>query len=178
LKKFLRNLFLFLCLVIFLSCRNPFSPPSKKGIYYLPSDSPEQVIENLRLAYNLRDIEAYKKCLHKDSFKFYFDYSDEEIGEILESRWGIDSMIWGWSEEVLSTEVLFSNVEWINLFLLKEYSFYVDSEHWVGIYWYDLDIEPSPVSGVVEGRARFTLKKENSNWFIIKWEDFVISGGY
>ncbi len=55
-------------------------------------DSPENVIYNLELAYNKRDINLYKQCL-SPQFTFYFnpiDVGNDADGYIIPSSWGYE----------------------------------------------------------------------------------------
>ena len=78
-----------------LSCENPFNPgifnkPDDPVVNGYPPDSPDNVLRNLTLAYNQKDIELYKSCLSK-SFRFQIMNSD--VHTI-----GVDW--WGFEQEV------------------------------------------------------------------------------
>jgi len=172
--------FLFsLILLIFLQgCTNPFNPPqsTEENTPYLAPVTPESVILNLKTAYNAKDLEGYLKCLSRDSFKFYFDQTDTSIQDILRENWGLDSLVWGYTEEKLSTLSLFEGVRSVYLELVKE-SVDPDTlrERKTLNYIYLLSIDPSP-PGVetIEGRAKFTVKKESDGyWYIIVWRDYT-----
>jgi len=131
------------------------------------------VVKNLQTAYTLRDIERYKECLDRDSFKFYFDPSQSDIRDILRDRWGIDSLSWGYNEEVISAQRLFEYARNIVLNLTNGAKIYSseNSETWIWDYY--LKIEPA-VEGQVEavGKAIFTFVKKGNKWYIRLWQDY------
>ncbi len=159
-----------------LKCTTPFNPPILTSELYETPTTPQAVIENLRTAYMAKDLEGYLACLDPDSFRFYFDESDTATRKILEEELGLDSLVWGITEERISAEALFSSVDAIHLDLMggiplpdtvpnrKTY-----------LYQYLMAIEP-PIPGVeiIEGRAKFVLKKkEDGYWYIVRWEDYA-----
>ena len=152
-----------------------FKPPpgGEEQIYVEPS-TPENVIRNLQTAYQARDLTAYLECLDPDSFRFYFDPADTGIERLLRERWGIDSLVWGISQEELATRALFDSVRAISLFLTGgQYLQPPQENRAVLLYEYSLSIDPTP-PGVEEiaGRARFTLKRRpDGYWYILRWED-------
>lgn len=166
-----------LFIFVFLGCsKNPFNPPrSLESTPYNVPVTPELVILNLKTAYNAKDLEGYLNCLDKDSFKFYFDQTDTSIQDILKENWGMDSLVWGYTEEKLSTASLFEGVTSVYLELVKES---VDpdtsSTRRTLNYIYLLSLDPSPTGiEAVEGRAKFTVKKETDGyWYIIVWRDY------
>lgn len=125
-----------------------------------------------------RDLEGYLACLDRDSFKFYFDSREDSIAEILREYWGLDSLVWGYTEERLATMELFSAVNTINLNLFKR-SFQYDTSGGRVYSYYDyiLTIDPPPPNvDVAEGRALFILKKnpKDGYWYIITWQDYSL----
>lgn len=157
------------------SCFNPFNPREGKGVYPLPVE-PEIVINNLVLAYSTKDLNGYIKCLDPDSFRFYFDDSEDSIREILELNWGIDSLSWGLEQEIISARNIFNNVDEINLELTGGRGVPLGDNKWVFIYNYNLNLIPSPPGiSSIEGRARFILRRrpEDNLWYIMTWEDYA-----
>jgi hypothetical protein len=169
-----------LSIIFFLSCTNPFNPKQigeNEGRFpYVAPTTPEAVILNLKTAYNAKDLEGYLKCLNRDSFKFYFDQSDTSIQDILKENWGLDSLVWGYTEEKLSTSALFEGVRSVYLELVKES---VDPDTFSNRktlnYLYLLSLDPSPPGiETIEGRAKFTVKRESDGyWYIIVWRDYA-----
>lgn len=166
-----------------ISCKNPFNPGiinkssgSELGGY--PPDSPDNVLRNLALAYNHKDINLYKSCL-SESFRFQIKNSD--IGTV-----GVDW--WGFEQEIEYHNNLFNKGSSDgsfgppdNIFLNLEippqsawqYNNQIGHENWVIIscpfylhlyYNFTADITAS-------GYARFYLKQEDGHWVIAIWVD-------
>ncbi|MEO0139116.1 MAG: hypothetical protein ABIL16_06305 [candidate division WOR-3 bacterium] len=141
-------------------------------MYYEPI-TPEYVVKNLETAYKLEDIEKYKECLDKDSFKFYFDPSQSDIKDILRDRWGIDSLSWGYNEEITSAQRIFDYASNIVLNIINGSPIYKSESLEVWIWDYYLKIEP-PFEGQGEaiGKAVFTFVKRGDYWYIRLWQDY------
>ncbi len=141
-------------------------------MYYEPI-TPEYVVKNLETAYKLEDIEKYKECLDKDSFKFYFDPSQSDIKDILRDRWGIDSLSWGYNEEIISAQRIFDYADNIVLNITNGSPIYKSESLQVWIWDYYLKIEP-PFEGQGEaiGKAVFTFVKKGDYWYIRLWQDY------
>lgn len=165
---------LFLLAALLAGCQLFKPPPDDRNLLYFEPSTPENVIRNLQIAYQTRDLDAYLSCLDPDSFRFYFDPADTGIDQLLRERWGLDSLVWGFSQEELSARALFDSVRSISLFLTGgQYLEPPREDRAVLLYEYSLSIEPTP-PGVEEiaGRARFTLKRRpNGYWYILRWED-------
>ncbi len=156
------------------ACKNVFLPEvEEKGAEYYDPVKPEYVVKNLEIAYTSKDIEAYRRCLDVDSFVFYFDPSQSDIKDILRERWGIDSLVWGYNEEIRSAEQIFSYADEI-LLSLTNGSPIEEGEAtstWVWDYYLRID-PPYEGSGYASGRAVFTFVKKGEYWYIRKWQDF------
>ncbi len=170
-----RNAVVFLILLLLGGCFNPFNPREGRGSYPVPVE-PEIVINNLVLAYSTKDLNGYIKCLDPDSFRFYFDDSEDSIREILELNWGIDSLSWGLEQEIISARNIFENFQEINLDLTGGRGIPLGDNKWVFIYNYTLNLIPT-VPGItsIEGHARFILRRrpEDNLWYIMIWEDYA-----
>jgi hypothetical protein len=165
-----------LLLITLGGCTNPFHPPESSSSYVEPTN-PKGVIENLKMAMISRDLEGYLQCLDRDSFKFYFDAQDTTVQSILKREWGLDSLYWGYTEEKLSVEVMFSIEREIYLELVELPAPPNPEPNHVNLFYeYVLNIEP-PLENIaiVEGRALFTLKKnpETGYWVIETWRDYA-----
>ena len=164
--------------LLLLGCWNPFHPPSVEGPAYPSPTQPEQVIQNLQTAYIAKDLEAYLSCLDPDSFKFYFDSQEDSIAEILREYWGLDSLVWGYSQERIATEELFDAVNSIQLTLFSRGLQYDSTgTRATALYDYILSLDPSPPDiDLVEGRALFVLRKRPSDglWYIVLWQDYAL----
>lgn len=133
-------LIIFILALIF--CRNPFSP-SKGAPTSSGSDSPQTLLEDLKLAYNLRDIDLFKELL-SDDFKFVFnlDTSITDLKRFVAEDIDNDGQLeyyWGKDREIRSHENMFNQTKSIEL------SFIVpDSSQWT--IW--LDPETGDTNGV------------------------------
>ncbi len=166
--------------LLLVGCWNPFSPPQEPGTGYPLPLTDSIVFQNMQAAYVSLDLEGYMSCLD-DSFKFYFDPGEEGILELLKNNWGLDSLVWGRTEERLSAQTLFDYIREseggnLDLTLSQLRRIRGDDTSSVWICDYYLVIEPPPDEGssVAEGRARFSMKKHRDTglWYIIRWEDF------
>lgn len=162
-------------------CWNPFHPPLREEELYGVPATPEQVMENLQRAYMSRDLEGYLACLDPDSFRFVFDAREDSIQEILREYWGLDSLVWGYTEEKLSAQELFASVDQINLTLVLRGRTTDSSGTRVRLlYDYLLTLEP-PVPGadMAEGRALFLLVRDPQThyWRIREWQDYALVPG-
>jgi hypothetical protein len=168
-----------IALVVFgalgLSCTNPFLPVTKDVGLYSPALSPEAVIENMKSSYSVMNLEEYIACLDPDSFRFFFyEQEGDSLSSILENEWGIDSLVWGLTEERKSAEAIFDACEDIYLELAK-ISGHNNGQTGVYYYEYHLSLTPPPlIEETIRGRARFTLKKDpyTGHWAVTTWEDF------
>jgi len=111
--------------------------------------------------------------LDKDSFKFYFDPSQSDIQDILRDRWGIDSLSWGYNEEILSAQRIFDYADNIILNITNGSPIYKGDSVQTWIWDYYLKIEP-PLEGQSEavGKAVFTFVKKGRYWYIKLWQDY------
>ncbi|HPY95835.1 MAG TPA: hypothetical protein PL063_01335 [Candidatus Cloacimonadota bacterium] len=166
-----------------LSCENPFNPgienkqnnPETLGY---PPTTPDNVLRNLTLAYNQKDIELYKSCLSK-SFRFQILNSD--ISAVGVDWWGFEQEVeyhtnlfskgssdgsFASPDNILLTLEIPPQSSWIN-------DNQIGHENWVIIlcpfylhlyYNYSSDI-------TAIGYARFYLKQEAGRWVIAIWVD-------
>ncbi len=162
--------------VFILSCDlyNPFNFP----VAGTSSDvnTPLNVIYTLRQAYISRDLVLYLSCLHRDSFRFYFNPQDTVVQRILEVDLGIDSLVWGFEEEKKATEALFELSRSIYLEYLNPVGFYSDDSmtFYFMANYYMVIAEADNSSEIAEGKLLFELRKFNSHWYIIRWEDYPL----
>ncbi len=161
--------------VALAGCANPFCPPTEEGGFYPEPTVDSLVIDNLERAYVQKDLEAYRECLDPEGFRFYFDPGEEGIEELLKNEWGLDSLVWGLAEELLSAQVLFESTDYIDLTLFNRRRIWADDTLSVWLAEYYLVVEPPPAegAGVAQGRAVFTLRKgKDGLWRVLKWEDY------
>ena len=140
--------------LLLLTCSNPITPPNKGD--YLPPTSPENVLSNLEVAYNTKDLRGYLECLSED-FSFY----SPKVGE--------------WDREVEEQvhKLMFHQVESIEL-SFKGDSNLEDLSGWrVLPRLYHLTLKHN--SGFREeasGQVRFYLRREPRGlWRIVKWRE-------
>ncbi len=174
-RKSIQGLSLFILLLI--SCKsfhNPFNIPVGESNY--SENTPLGVVYTLRQAYISRDLTLYLSCLHRDSFRFYFNAQDTVVRRILETDLGIDSMVWGFEEEKLATEALFELSSSIYLEYLNPVSFFSsDSSVFYFMSSYYMVVgERGGNSEIAEGKLVFTLKKDSGKWYIFRWDDYPL----
>ncbi|HOD55358.1 MAG TPA: hypothetical protein PKJ08_12595 [Candidatus Cloacimonadota bacterium] len=182
LYKYRILLIVFLSLFIF-SCENPFNPgitikPNDPITNGYPPNSPDNVLRNLSLAYNQKDIDLYKSCLSK-SFRFQIIGSDVQTI-------GVDW--WGFEQEVEyhtnlfskgSSNGLFNSPDNIllNLEIPPQTTWINDNqighENWIIISCpFFLHLYYNDTTDIsATGYARFYLKQEDGRWVIAIWVD-------
>jgi hypothetical protein len=153
---------------------------------YLPQDSPENVIANLELAYNARDLDAYARLFAED-FVFQFDPQD------LTDRGLPPGMVFRFEDDSLSTRHMFRNeiadrdlhVSRIRLELTFNASVPVnepghEGERRILVSNTSLRVDTqSDFTMVVAGdRAEFFFRRgrtpgasESTVWYIVRWRD-------
>ena len=105
-----------MCVVAVLACadeKRPVKPPVEDPNGFRSLTSPENVMHNLRLAYNQRNIVEYQKLLQENTsilrsaptigFTFFFSAGDVSSGETPSQ--------WGYLDEVQVTTNMFSNYD-------------------------------------------------------------------
>ncbi len=167
---------LFLLVISTASCNftNPFNVPVGRDPISL--NTPLDVVYALRQAYISKDLTLYLSCLHRDSFRFYFNVQDTVAKRILETDLGIDSMVWGFEEEKLATEALFELSRSIYLEYLNPVSFFTtDSNTFYFMSTYYMAItEKNGNSQIAQGKLIFILKRDSQKWFIFRWNDYPL----
>lgn len=178
-----KSIYIFsLSLFLLSACSNPFNPGLidnnlNRTFVYMP-DSPDNVLRNLMLAYNQKDIDLYKNCLDK-SFRFQVkSQQSPEIGQ----DW------WGYEQEIEFHKNLFSNGSsdgkyssptniYLNLEIppssMWEKDTQIGHENRVIIscpFYLQLSFKNHP-DIVASGFARFHLKQTDGRWYIVIWVD-------
>lgn len=180
-RSLLKSITIFIIISI-SGCSNPFNPSLKEHNDYRDSiyspDSPENVLRNLMLAYNQKDIDLYKSCLDKE-FRFHVvSQQAPEIGQ----DW------WGYEQEIEFHNNLFSkgssdgrhsapNNIFLNLEIppasLWQKDNQVGHENWIIISCpFYLQLSYSGRTDIVaNGFAKFHLKPSQGKWHIAIWVD-------
>lgn len=156
-----------------------FSPETPEDIVKDPitPDSPENVIFNLELSYNKRDINLYKQCL-SPQFTFYFNPID--VGNDVDGYIIPDS--WGYEEDWLATQNMFDQAYDISM-QLPENDIGTPPD---GVNLYTVDnitvsllVMVNADNGFIAnlGTLEFTFETYDSNgktyWRIKDWRDFT-----
>jgi hypothetical protein len=160
-------------------CGNPFSPPDVGPTGGIPIEeltSPENVLKNLRYAYEQRDYDVYEELL---SFDFVFVYFDPDRVE------GIETVIVprdGPSGDLERTRRLFRAFDEISLPVFKTIDVEIDSlsdppiEMWRVAFQLtvrDLDGDYGFESFEASGDALFSMAQSSVDglWRIVRWDD-------
>lgn len=155
-----------LCVIIssltLLAC-NPVEP--YPGIFHSPVDSPHKALENLELAYDLRDMDGYMDCFRND-LEFY------SVSNLDTLSWGIDT------EEYLHFS-MFGYVSGVELTLSgnEEYPWSADTTGSTLVLQreYDLNIfiESDSAEYWASGTAHFVCRQDSlEEWYIWQWWDY------
>ena len=154
-KEMRRGFSMMICFaLLLLTCSNPITPPNKGD--YLPPTSPENVLSNLEVAYNTKDLRGYLECLSKD-FSFY----SPKVGE--------------WDREVEKGihGRLFKEVKSIDLRLMGEGIIEDEGKRYLLPRSYTLVLtHSSGLSEEASGQVMFYLCQEGRGlWKIVKWRE-------
>jgi len=183
------SLLLLVCILLFSSgCKNIFNPfesdnPSEQEY---PNTTPLEVLNNLRTAYQTKNIELYKKCLDT-GFRFELLSSDvNEIGTDVDGD-GVRDAWWGYQQEVEyqtnlfkygSSDGVYPPPDQIDLQLQVppaeawETDNQTGHEGWMIIACpFTLTLTYSNSVSIATGYARFYLKPSNGGWYIAIWRD-------
>lgn len=166
----LKNHIILLCMtcssLILLSC-NPVEP--YPGVFHSPVDFPYKALENLELAYYLRDMDGYMNCFRND-----FEYIS--VSDLDTLSWGIDT------EESIHIS-LFYNVDIVELTLAgsEEYPWSSDTTGSTLVFprEYDLNvfIEPDSIEYLASGTTHFICRQDSlEEWYVWQWWDFASPG--
>lgn len=145
--------------------------PEETQLWSYP-DSPEKVLENLRIGYIYRSINNVKNSLDSLNFLFLPDPS------LLSGPRGDLYRDWDYRKEIRKTEEFFDVLDLTNP-LPVALSFNIDSvdsqPNWIR-YRIEYVFSSSLNNGLVlnaKGKSIFTLRESaNGLWYIEKWEDF------
>ena len=172
--KSIRGIFILTFLLFSCKFYNPFNLPV--GTTGQEANTPLNVVYTLRQAYISQDLPLYLSCLHRDSFRFYFNPQDTVVQRILEVDLGIDSLVWGFEEEKKATEALFELSTSIYLEYLNPVGFYSqDSTRFYFMANYYMVVSGyNHSSEIAEGKLLFLLKSVDGKWYIIRWEDYPL----
>ncbi len=153
-------------MIIFVGCKNPFSPKfdESSGQSSAISDlkNPEGVFQNIQYAYATKDTIVYGEMISQD---FVFTYRDYE--QNVDVSWGRDS-------EMRATYGLFNNTQQVNLIWNSILLSTVDSTTATYVRGYNLTVTFNPTDiQRYDGRVNLSLRKNpvTEKWAIVKWVD-------
>lgn len=178
-------------------CDDDATKPDLTPSPYLAATSPENVIDNLVTAVELRDPEGYAALFDKDAFVFRLDPVDLQGDSNLPPFWNYDGEA-AWSKNCFeSTDVRRIELEW-NKGPLQELDPENDPEDYSGqgvrkmlITGVHLEVDTNnpanptdPVIFLVSGdRATFYFKPDPNHlvggqptWKIVEWRDIRVEG--
>ncbi len=157
----------YISLLLFWGCKNPFAPAFDESI---GEDKPaisdqkdvQGVFQNFNYAYTFKDTAIYGRLLSQD---FTFTYRDYDKGF---------DVSWERFDEMRTTLGLFQNAQrldlvWNNIILLTQ-----DSASANIVRGFNLTIVFNPTDVVrVDGRVNMALRKDSQTeiWQIIRWID-------
>ncbi len=158
--------FIFLSLLIFASCVNPFAPgldTSAEGSELLGDQKTiEGVFQNFRYAYTFKDTAVYSRLLDEN---FVFVYRDYDKGQ---------DVSWGKIDEMRATYGLFRNAQNLDLIWNNIVVDAGDSVYRNVVRGFNLTITFNPADIIrIDGRANFILQRSSPNqpWLIVFWRD-------
>lgn len=153
---------------LFLGCFNPFAPeldktPDTSNII-TDQVTPEEVLQNFRVAYVIKDSILYSEVLDKS---FIFEYFDPE----LQPSGGF--VTWGRDIDLRTTGRLFRNFDVIDLVWLNTIFATSEGNLEKRFIRFNLNLFSPEFNFIVTGTAIFTFAKseEDGKWRIIRWKD-------
>ncbi len=169
-------LLIFLVLVLFFSCENPFAPGLKQdfeGATLIVTDqrTPEDVLINFKYAYNFKDSLVYADLLDSSFLFISKNFATEPITDLT----------WGRDVDIKTTVGLFRHFQTLNLtWEGTVYARYLNEERTLKEIKkvFSLVIDGGREIPTIRGEALFVFKKKvlsakdtSGIWRIIRWED-------
>ncbi len=140
-------------------------PPTGEEIKYLPRTEPGNIIANIEIAFNNRDVAGYGDLV---SGGFVYQPDDQTRAEYPGVAWDA----WGQEQEMAFAQGLFGRVQQIQMSLPDSVIFNEPGAsplRWDLIYLVKVFENGSETR--YRGRAIFELVLEGAFWYVARWED-------
>jgi len=166
---------LLILLILFVSCNNPFNTrepqnPGTEGVAIKPSNSPENVLYNLKASFEGLSIQDYLDVFSED-FVFHPD-PDDSVGyeEDFKNGWDFERET-EFANNFLQRQNFKSDIEGSPIELTPFYDYKAGQDMYD--YTYDMFIVKKDTTVTVEGRAWLYLREDTEGkWSIYRWVDF------
>lgn len=170
-NPFSKYFFLFLIFLnnlLLSGCLNPFAPKLtdklEAGDYIITQQkSPEEVLQNFKVAYTYKDSLLYRNCLDTAFLFVYFDPNIGTSGQFVS---------WGRDVDLMTTGKLFHHFQVIDL-VWNSVIYSEEAEERGEIsQGFDLTLIAEQTNYQLSGRALFSFRKcKDEQWRITRWKD-------
>ncbi len=158
--------------------RDPEEPAQSRSSFIEPF-SPEDVPENLKAAFYYGNTNNYKRCLLSETFvfipspEFQNEIPNLNSDQDVSSFDGLNRDIEFKVGDVISREAII--LDWTGISVVNQ----IDSVEWKADYTLQIpNIGATDYSKYIQGKVILNLKRIDNLWYISKWRDYSVSGGY
>ncbi|MEI7811268.1 MAG: hypothetical protein WCJ01_02460 [Ignavibacteria bacterium] len=149
-----------------LSTREPETPQHSRA-NYVPSTTPEALIQNLVNSFKDRIPENYASCFSANKFQFSPSAESASMFMFLLS-WDLQSEK-QYFNNLINTAM--QNSQIILNFSSEEKNLYGDSVSYTAVYSLSVPFTDDQKPKFYQGNVHYTFSKENNNWVISYWAD-------
>ena len=160
--------FLAAVLLLSLRCVNPFAPRltdtlESSDLVIMPQRSPEEVLQNFKVAYTFRDSLLYSDLLDSSFLFVYFDPDEGTSGQF---------MSWDREVDLKTTGRLFRHFQIVELIWNATIYGYEYAETGELSKGFNLTLVGAETDYKLMGRAVFSFRKcHDDKWRITRWKD-------
>jgi len=173
--------YLLAVITLLASCTNPFTTradqvekPDIGDIEYADYNMPENILTNLILAIEKRDLPGYMNCFSADAARFKFDYEPHFYDAFQAREWTLDDEEDFFNQLKVNTISLgFSFTAGSAPALNPIHATSPDDSVESALTKYRMDITDTDSTRIYEGFVRFKLfhDQEKQRWHIYYWQD-------
>lgn len=160
--------FLFFIMIFYSGCFNPFAPELTNSLetsdmIVTAQQSPDEVLQNFKLAYTFRDSLLYSNVLDTSFLFVYFDPNEGSSGRFIS---------WGREDDLSTTGGLFRHFQVIDLVWNATLYEILEDDTGELSKGFSLTLVGEESDYKLSGRAVFSFKKCQDNvWRITRWKD-------
>jgi len=154
--------------LLFLGCWNPFAPKlinslESSDLILAPQESPQEVLQNFRVAYTFRDSLLYSDLLDTAFLFVYFDPNEGTSGRFVS---------WERETDLRTTGRLFRHFQIVELVWKTTFYEWKDQEKGEISKGFDLTLISEENEYRLSGRVIFSFRKcADAKWRITRWKD-------
>lgn len=154
--------------MFFIQCWNPFAPKltdslESSDLILTSQRSPEEVLQNFKVAYTFRDSLLYSDLLDTAFLFVYFDPNDGTSGRFIS---------WERETDLRTTGRLFRHFQIVGLVWKTTFYEWKDQQAGEMSKGFDLTLIAEESSFQLSGRAIFSFRRcADEKWRITRWKD-------